>query len=176
MNYYTGVGARKTPSHVLRLMGRIACVMALKGWTLRTGDADGADRAFREGALATAGRSLVEIYTANDIDQMDGPAMMVAAEYHGAWHRMSVYAQKLHGRNVYQVLGPGMDSPSKGLICWTPDGVTVHAKRTIATGGTGTAISIASEHDVPVHNLANEESYHMWEEWADEQRTKEMGQ
>jgi hypothetical protein len=46
---YTGIGARRTPSDVLDLMHSLAMRLS-GGWVLRSGGADGADRAFEEGA------------------------------------------------------------------------------------------------------------------------------
>jgi hypothetical protein len=48
-------------------------------------------------------------------------------------------------------------SPVKFVICWTPDGAISHAGRSIRTGGTGTAISIASANQIPVFNLQRPE-------------------
>ena len=41
------------------------------------------------------------------------------------------------------------------VICWTPDGCESHLTRSIKTGGTGTAIAIASTNGIPVFNLKN---------------------
>ncbi len=50
-NSYTGVGSRETPDDILILMRRIGYVMAMKGISLRTGEADGADHAFYKGVV-----------------------------------------------------------------------------------------------------------------------------
>ena len=50
--YYTGVGGRETPPHVLNLMTRIAQGLAKVGGILRSGGARGADSAFEAGAGA----------------------------------------------------------------------------------------------------------------------------
>jgi hypothetical protein len=80
-------------------------------------------------------------------------AEAIAAQFHPVWSRLKPYHKQLHGRNAFQVLGDDLGTPSSYLICWTPDGAISHAERTIKTGGTGTAISIASAHDIPVFNL-----------------------
>jgi len=49
--FYTGIGSRKTPYQVQQQMQRIAQFLAKKGYTLRSGSANGADSAFEEGAL-----------------------------------------------------------------------------------------------------------------------------
>lgn len=178
--YYTGVGSRKTPQHVLELMKAIARKLAREGYKLRTGDADGADKAFSD----TANEEVV--FGGNWLDPQDNSefcpydphiyraadctpaAMEISSRFHPAWNRCSDFAKKLHGRNAFQVLGPNLDEPSKFLICWTPDGCTSHATRSIKTGGTGTAISIADAYGVAVHNLANQQTYDMWVNWLHE--------
>jgi hypothetical protein len=84
--------------------------------------------------------------------------MQIAGELHPAWNRCSLYAKRLHGRNSFQVLGKSLDRPSDMLICWTPDGCESHAGRSIKTGGTGTAISIANKYGTPIYNLKNKKS------------------
>lgn len=147
MKFYTGVGSRKAPLNILGLMTKIAIFLNKQGWVLRSGGADGSDLAFEKGA-----GNLKEIYYANDANKA---AMEIAGLYHPAWHQCGEYARKLHGRNAFQVLGSNLDTPSRFLVCWTPDGCRSHQQRTIKTGGTGTAISIASNHNVKVFNLAN---------------------
>ena len=147
--YYTGVGGRKTPENILRIMEQIATQLAKQGWTLRSGGARDADSAFERGA-----GHLKQIFYAKDATPK---AMHIAALYHPAWDRCSGFARRLHGRNSFQVLGPDLKTPSRFLICWTPDGCITHAERQYATGGTGTAISIASHYDVEVFNLARED-------------------
>lgn len=146
--YYTGVGSRKVPQDIARLMTRSAIKIDLMGGTLRSGGAPGSDLAFETGATSK------EIFRAKDATP---EAMGIAAEFHPAWNRCSDYAKRLHGRNAFQVLGRKLCDPSKFLICWTPDGCESHAERSIETGGTGTAISIADNYGVPVINLFNRE-------------------
>jgi len=146
--YYTGVGSRKVPQDIARLMTRIAIKLDLMGMTLRSGGADGSDKAFEAGATAK------DIFFAKDATP---EAMEIAATFHPAWNRCSTYARKLHGRNSFQVMGRELNRPSLFLVCWTPDGCEDHVERTIKTGGTGTAISIANWLAVRVINLFNRE-------------------
>lgn len=146
--FYTGVGARRTPQSILDVMARLADKLEKSGFTLRSGGAAGADRAFERGCTVKT------IFYARDCTTQ---AMAIAAKYHPAWERCSEFARKLHGRNAFQVLGRNLDTPSEFLVCWTPDGCLSHKTRTIRTGGTGTAISIASDRGVPVFNLARPE-------------------
>lgn len=62
----------------------------------------------------------------------------------------------LHTRNVFQVLGLGLNEPSKRLYCWAPPG-----KDELVTGGTRTAVSLAKHHKVPWVNLALPDSHNL---------------
>ncbi len=148
MKYYTGIGSRKTPRDIFLIMKDLAVRLARDGWTLRSGGASGADTAFEQGAALVNGRN--QIFFAKDATE---ESMSIAANFHAAWDKCSDYAKRLHGRNTFQVLGPDLATYSKFVVCWTPDGATTHEERSIATGGTGTAISIANAYGVPVFNL-----------------------
>lgn len=71
----------------------------------------------------------------------------VVSRIHPAWEKLSQGARKLHTRNVYQVLGRDLESPSDFLVCCS-DPVKGGVK-----GGTNTAYQIALEYEVPVFNL-----------------------
>ena len=51
VQYYTGIGSRETPSHILELMTKIAKYLDSLGFILRSGGAPGADTAFANGAV-----------------------------------------------------------------------------------------------------------------------------
>jgi hypothetical protein len=155
--YYTGVGSRETPLPIQAIMQAIARKLAVYNFTLRSGGADGADKAFESGAGINKQIFLAKHATPE--------AMDIAAKFHPAWNKCSAYARKLHGRNAFQVLGPNLSEPSQFLMCWTPDKCTKHEYRTIKTGGTGTAISIADAYGVPVENLANRDTLDKWSKW-----------
>jgi len=146
---YTGVGSRNTPREVQERMGQIASVLEDMGYTLRTGDADGADAAFRNGVKDPDN---MKVYIANDVNER---ALELGEKYHPAWERVGSYGRKLHARNSFQILGDNLEDPRPSLfvICWTPDGCTSDEERAIGTGGTGQAISIADDYNVPVYNL-----------------------
>lgn len=134
--YYTGVGSRKTPQNKLKQMNFLAHLLDQLGFILRTGDADGADKAFRDYS------SQKEIYCAKDATF---ESMIIASKIHPNWEACSNYAKSLHGRNIFQVLGKEMDTPSDFLICWTPNGREI--------GGTRTSMVLAKENNIPVYNL-----------------------
>lgn len=146
MKAYAGIGSRKTPTDVLTIMVGIGKYMADKGYLLRSGGAIGADKAFELGCDKVGGRK--EIFTPETFVRepmhIQDIAREIAAKYHPNWKNMSGWAKRLHARNAQQILGKELKDPVHCVICWTPDGCKNHMQRSIKTGGTGTAISIAS--------------------------------
>lgn len=157
---YTGVGSRETPIPILDVMYSLGTELAKLGFVLRSGNAHGADINFEIGCDKVKGRK--EIYLKQQATQ---ESMRMAEKYHKAWHKCSFKAKQLHGRNPFQVLGKNLNDPSHFLICWTPDGCIHHNTRSVITGGTGTAISIASVNNVPVYNLKRLDHLKIWLQW-----------
>jgi len=154
----------------------IAYKMAWFRLCVRSGEAEGMDKAFEKGArkaISEGAPASIQTFVAADATP---ESMALAGQFHSAWNAIrrdgtpvvSNFAKRLHGRNSFQVLGPDLRTPSVGLICWTPDKCCSHAERTIRTGGTGTAISIASHYGIPISNLAKPSEYHKWRTWASE--------
>jgi len=160
LRYYTGVGSRKAPPVAIDRMVAIGAAMAALGWVLRSGGADGSDTAFEVGCKANNGDR--EIYLPwkgfNGHDStlffllfpkvLQDKALELAASVHPAWGAVKSWAKLLHARNVFQVLGQDLNTPSERVICWTPGGKCV--------GGTATAIRLAEMHNIPVINLGVE--------------------
>lgn len=160
-NFYTGIGSRETPSEFLDCFARLGRQLELAGWTLRSGGAWGADSAFDAGIESQH----KEIYLPwKNFNQRDGiipgkdlweQAARHASEVHPTWKYLTPGAKKLHTRNVFQILGQDLATPSAFVLCWTQDGCESEATRTVATGGTGTAIALADRHDIEVINFFN---------------------
>lgn len=162
---YAGIGSRQTPPLQIARMERLAQVLAQYGWTLRTGLAEGADRAFYRGA--GSGRGRTELFLpwpsfsrqaripdvrAMVLDRPSGEAYRIAERFHPAWGKLDPPARALHARNAHQVLGHDLSGPAGLVICWTENG----SRDGLApgTGGTGQALRIAAEYGVPVLNIA----------------------
>lgn len=152
--FYAGIGARATPPEILSLMTRAAFALTKRGYVLRSGHAIGADSAFERGAGRDAQiflpvpswrGSVSEFHPETLGAELWGRARVIAATHHPAFAGLSAFVQTLHTRNVFQVLGPALDSPAEFVLCWTADGE--------ASGGTGQALRIAASHAVPVFNL-----------------------
>ena len=161
---WAGIGARKTPAHILDQMTILARRMDEAGWHLSSGGADGADRSFAAGA-STGQRTVwlpwsgynglsgpdCRVPTSQQLQQ----CLAIAERHHPAWHKCGQGVRKLHARNVNILLGPDLNRPVNAVVCWTERGQ--------AAGGTGMGLRIAAEHDIPVFNLA---SMSMEQAWA----------
>lgn len=154
MRSYTGVGARATPKGVRDRMTKLASL--LPDWTLRSGGADGADLAFENGALNKEIFLPWEGFNNNDslLYTQSKEAREIAAKIHPKWNDLKESVKKLHTRNIHQVLGKDLKSPSLFLVCWTENGEDI--------GGTRTAIICAKENNVPVFNLAKDCAGELW--------------
>lgn len=175
MKYYTGVGSRETPEDILTMMSQVATKLASQGWTLRSGGAKGAGSAFELGWLQwysnqTPWPSYPQLevfipwegYNGHDRDGLFGGninpeldnaqlfmlAGFIAEKMHPNWAACKRGARAMHARNVYQVLGQDLKTPSKMLIAWTPLTRAGEPK-----GGTATAIRLAESHQIPCFNL-----------------------
>jgi hypothetical protein len=138
MRYYAGVGSRKTPLVVQNIMVQAAGLLEDMGFILRSGGADGADKAFETGVRN--GKKEI-FYSTDSTAQVEE----IASKIHPAWHRCNPLARKLHGRNVFQILGKDLKTPVEFVVCWTARGESI--------GGTRTAIVLAEQHHIPVYNL-----------------------
>ncbi|KKN37546.1 hypothetical protein LCGC14_0762290 [marine sediment metagenome] len=117
-------------------MTRIARILDGKGYTLRSGGAEGADTAFANGA------SKKEIFRPKDATP---EAIKIAMEIHPAPQHCNDYVKKLHGRNVLIILGQDLITPVEFVMAWTPGGKKI--------GGTGLGLRLAEREDIKIYNL-----------------------
>lgn len=150
--------------------------LAQRGYTLNSGGADGADSAFENGCISVDGEMQIFLpaegwnkrprkkpYLVPDFTQ----SMPISSEIHPGWQYLSPFAQKLHSRNVNQVLGCDLQHPVEFVLCWTPDGAINTNETSNKTGGTGQAIRVADQHGIPVYNLNRPDHRTMVESWLD---------
>lgn len=161
--FYAGIGSRETPHDVCQLMTRVATKLAAEGWTLRSGHAQGADRAFEVGAQGEAQIYLpwpsfgVKRYKDDPGMPVLGEALCLSdlamLEAHKLLQRLGIRSPhdgywQLHARNVYQIQGHLKSHPlSKFVVCWCP---VINGQ---PVGGTATAVKLAEHHKIPVFNL-----------------------
>jgi hypothetical protein len=151
MKIYTGIGSRETPQSVLMTMKHLGQKAAMLGNMLRSGGANGADLAFERGCDMAEGQK--EIYlpwkgfnnSTSQLYTIPDEAFDIASRIHPAWEKCSQGAKKLHARNILQVLGQDLKTPTGLVICWTKDGKDI--------GGTRTAIVLAREYNIKIWNL-----------------------
>jgi hypothetical protein len=134
------------------------------GWTLRSGCAIGADTAFENGAGELKELYVAKAGVAGGLTPTQ-ECFTLAASLHPAWHTLTPYVKALMARNMQQILGYELKTPAAMVVCWTPDGCESSSDRTRETGGTGQAISCASNNGIPIYNLKNPESVDRLEEY-----------
>lgn len=136
MKYYTGVGSRETPEHILKFIEQVAYWLAGRGYTGRSGSAAGADSAFEQGFNRHESVNGVSDYVSfeaylpwkgfSDIHEDTvhivtpelpnyNEAVEIASTIHPTWNRLGRGAKALHARNVYQVLVNTTSCPLCGL-------------------------------------------------------------
>lgn len=154
---YAGVGSRETPDEILKVMDLFANAIATES-LLRTGAAEGADQAFEFGAVLGGGQHEIYLpwkgYNGRPDGTITNPgkdALELAEYYHPNWKALKQGARKLHARNGYIVLGPKLYDPVEMVVCWTQDGSLDGTGG--RSGGTGQALRIAADYDIPVLNL-----------------------
>jgi len=161
--YYAGIGSRKTPEDVCRKMLAAGRAMAGLGFILRSGGAGGADESFESGVNLYSQQHDVPLSTLQEIylpwkgfrknqSHLYGShkeARLMAKEYHPNWSIVSCAGRDFHARNCYQILGRDLQTPSAFVLCWTPGGRI--------TGGTGQALRLAQDHNIPILNFAVED-------------------
>jgi hypothetical protein len=156
--YYAGIGSRETPEHMQTIMNQVARYLESEGWILRSGAAEGADRAFEEGIHDEAKEIYLPWAGYNNHPSELNPKVYpftqmeqdFTAHYHPAWKKCSPSARLLHQRNTRIVLGlepihgPHV-KPVRFIVCWTVRGMPV--------GGTGQALRIAASYKIPIINF-----------------------
>lgn len=157
---YAGIGSRETPINICEMMTQLAAKLEQDGYTLRSGGADGADKAFAKGC------SRKEEFPPWDgfeglklLKPIPQEAWNIAADLHPMWYKLKDSARAMMARNCQQVLGMDLNTPSKFILCWTADGCINQKERTFKTGGTGQAIAHASLNGISVYNLARPDHF-----------------
>lgn len=184
MKVYTGIGSRRAPDDVILLMEQIGEIFACKGWTLRSGAAEGSDAAFEAGALRGYRKSLngewsserppCEIYlpwpkyNGHESTYVSPPpaAYRIAEAHHPNWEACNSSVRRLMARNVQQILGPDpTDRRVTGMvICWTRGGK--------GGGGTGQALRIAAAYNIVVFDLGLDHIRSGFKVWISDQTSQ----
>ncbi|PCJ96714.1 MAG: hypothetical protein COA52_00470 [Hyphomicrobiales bacterium] len=147
----TGIGARDTPLETLNVIKRISKTFYKNGWLLRSGGAIGCDGAFESQFISNKEIFLPwDNFNGRNIDNKEyflytNETTKIIKDIHPKWNQLGYRAKCFHKRNVHQVLGLDLKTPSNILVCYTKGGQI--------KGGTATAIKLAKKHNIPVYNL-----------------------
>ena len=172
--FFAGVGSRETPPDVLALLVRLGRTLTDLGWTLSSGDAVGADRAFYEGALQSPRFSEVGcriylawngvggryhdpdngFYDATQFTETYPQAEALALAARGSFEGLGRGGRALHTRNVFQIYGHTLKEPVSCVLFWAvPQGRSGKVK-----GGTSTAVTLAQQAGIKTINLYTDQS------------------
>lgn len=159
--FYAGIGSRETPPGIEPMIEEIVSLLFRMGFTLRSGGAPGADSMF-EGHCPGAKEIYLpwrgfnnkdsDLYLESINHDIELKAREIAKKYHPNWNLLSEPAKKLMTRNTFQILGKDLQTPSMFIVCWTQGG--------LIKGGTGQAIRIAKDLEIPIFNLYNKNCMH----------------
>jgi hypothetical protein len=150
---YAGIGSRQTPEKVLTVMEKLGVAFANKGFVLRSGGVDGADKSFEIGCDKVNGQKEIYLPWKNFnnseselfFENLPKEAVDLAFKYHPNLHNCTYGVIKMMTRNICQILGKDCNTPSNFVVCYTADGE--------AAGGTGQALRAATDHNIPIFNL-----------------------
>lgn len=151
MKIYAGIGSRDCPKEILSVLAKTAYWLSNKGFILRSGGAEGCDKAFEYGCDKANGQK--EIYlpwkgfngSKSEYVVSDKKAFEMAAQYHPRYATLKDAAKRLQARNSHQVLGWNLETPSDCIICYTKNGK--------GEGGTGQALRIAKHYNIPIFDF-----------------------
>lgn len=163
MKYATFVGSRKAPDAVIKECSKMVSEYVKRGYKVRSGNAEGFDQSLKD-----VGENDREIYLPyKDFGpKLKGKNVYIPDIEFNNYDKAVALVNKLHpnkqlkewqmkylARDVYQVLGKDLNTPSELVICWTEDGADNIEMLTSKTGGTAMAIRIAEYYHIPVINI-----------------------
>lgn len=170
----TIVGSRQTPPEVLDNMRKIAKFCCSKGIIVRSGKAGGADASALKGCeeyylennivaldlltrppeMYIPWKGFGEDSMTKYFDCVQGSnvgAGLIAESTHPNWEACSQGAKKLHTRNICQILGKDLDTPSDLVLYYCKE---VGGK---PTGGTATAVNLGLKVGCKTINMLHED-------------------
>jgi len=153
---YTGIGAKDTPPAMLAIIEKLAAYMARQGYVLRSGAAEGASTGFEKGCVEANGKKAIYLpwrgFNGNNSTLYNLPerALSIVKDFNPAWSTLSESGKKLQARYALALLGPELTTPSMCVICYTAGGKQ--------KGGTGQALKIAKNHNIPIFDLGEYET------------------
>ncbi len=155
VKHYAGIGSRQTPQKVLLQMEKIGTFLAERGYTLRSGCAEGADTYFERGCDNVGGVKQVWNPSENYFPLHEWAiekASEVCWEY--PLEKMKAYTISLITRSMYQIYGDSESLegsiPVEFVVYWSKGNPL---KKGRDSGGTRYAVRAAHSFGVPTYNL-----------------------
>lgn len=156
----TGIGSRKIDANQYAMIVSLARFLRKRGYHLRSGGAIGSDSAFEEGWVGSDQKTIYlpepgfnrrpvndACYPTPTCDHIWFEAEDTARKIHPNFDALDEFSRNAHTRNIYQVLGDDLRSPSDLVIaCALPKGKSVN-------GGTATAFNLAKAKGIPTFNI-----------------------
>lgn len=160
----TFVGSRKTPTWVINQYQNLAHVLVENGCIVRSGNALGFDQVISK--VPEESREIYLPYANFGCQLENHQNVFIPKTEFVNWNEAVKIVHELHpnknltdiqllylARDVYQVLGKDLQTPSDLVICWTEDGASQLYQLTKKTGGTAMALRVAFHYNIPVINL-----------------------
>ncbi len=149
---YTGIGSRRI-SNVgpqVYLIQPIAQTLAVTGWTLRSGGANGCDHVFEYFTREIPSARTPEIFRPNNVPAWCYEMVQSYLDPGMKWSNFGEGVQALIARDMQQILGRDGDSPTRAVLYWTP---LDEPHLSPLGGGTRYAVRCALDHGIPCLNL-----------------------
>jgi hypothetical protein len=151
--YYTGIGTKGSPIGTNDIISDTAARLRRMGFILRTGRYDGAWEAFSAGV-----EDKFESYSPEDATTLSLNLAKTSKSVSGPKYWASLPQNRKNGyaRDIMLLLGRNCITPSKFLLCWTPNGTesAIHCTGLNGiTGYVGFFIQFARANKIPVINL-----------------------
>lgn len=160
--FATCIGSRRVPTEVKDQFYNYCIDVFNLGFGLRSGGAPGCDHLAEvcyETKNETADKPReMEIFlpwkgfngNKREFQPIPPEAFVLAEKFHSKWYLLNYPVKCLMARNIQQVLGKDLLSPSEFIICWNDGGFT--------HGGTSQAMRCARAFNIPVYNIYDEKS------------------
>lgn len=164
MQYYTVAGSRKTPVAVLETMRQVAKALDYSGYVLRTCASHGPGLiAYGASQEATGlGQRWVPWLGFDghfeSIHLPDREHFRLAQALRNDWHILPNATQAMKACNVAELLGVGLDQPSRFLLCYSACAAQSPQELTRHSGATGELIRLADYLEIPVVNFARDDA------------------
>lgn len=156
-NVYAGIGARVTPKTELPELTAIAKRLEEQGYILQSGNGDGPDIAFQNGAKNCIVFPPWDGFNGGHPNAVKPPkemwqkALKIVVELHPNARGLVKSVLAMHCRNVFILLGEQVNRPVDFVVYKRPTWTT--------TGGTSMGIKIADKFNIPKYNLSVRSDY-----------------